>query len=390
MCSMGDKTYIVKSGFSATLIDKFFHISPNAIYGKDDFLALINISQDKSTYIETIIKENLPDADTFHRQVEKKHVTLAELRASLLKKSAKSLRKIKGKYILIFDETYEPYFGKNKNKWIHEYKPANGCVGCFKFLCCHALTQDGQMIFLDAAPLSVFSNISSEVTTMLDFALQNNKNVFSCLFDRGYYNSKVIGILNRMKLNYLMLVPKKMKKLLDEHKNEKFFVVEKYAVGKAKTETRLVVYKNDDFDWVFATSMKFRDATNMIKLYKKRWNIETGFRVCDEARIKTKSMHIEVRYFFFLCGIVLYNLWKESYPEISFKRLIQMLANENYKNEWYDKGFAYGFLSCIEFMLIEKNGFFAVTSVDYYENAIGLRQSALFYCSNNGLAPVVC
>lgn len=390
MYSKGEKAYIVKSNFSATLIDKFFHISPNAIYGKDDFLALINISQDKSTYIETIIKENLPDADTFHRHVEQKQVTLAELRASLLKKSAKSLRKINGNYILIFDETYEPYFGKNKNKWIHEYKPVNGCVGCFKFLCCYALTPDGQMIFIDAAPLSVFSNISSEVTIMLNFALQNNKNVFSCLFDRGYYNSKIIGILNNMKLNYLMLVPKKMKKLLDEHKSEKFFVVEKYPVGKNKTETRLFVYKDDDFDWVFATGMKFHDALNMIKLYKKRWNIETGFRVCDEVRVKTKSMNIIVRYFFFLCGIVLYNLWKESYPEISFKRLIQMLADENYKNEWYDKGFAYGFLSCLEFMLIEKNGFFAAISVDSYETAIGLGQSTLFYCSNNGLAPVVC
>ncbi len=161
------------------------------------------------------------------------------------------------------------------------------------------------MIFLDVAPLSVFSNISSEVTIMLDFALQNNKNVFCCLFDRGYYDSKVIRILNRMKLNYLMLVPKKMKKLLDEHKKDKFFVVEKYPVGKRKTETRLVVYKDDDFDWVFATSMKFHDVLNMIKLYKKRWNIETGFRVCDEARVKTKSMRIVVRYFLFLCGIVL-------------------------------------------------------------------------------------
>lgn len=345
MYSKGEKAYIVKSNFSATLIDKFFHISLNAIYGKDDFLALINISQDKSTYIETIIKENLPDADTFHRQVEQKHVTLTDLRASLLKKSAKSLRKIKGKYILIFDETYEPYFGKNKNKWIHEYKPVNGCVGCFKFLCCYALTQDGQMIFLDAAPLSVFSTISSEVTIMLDFALHNNKNVFSCLFDRGYYNSKIIGILNKMKLNYLMLVPKKMKKLLDEHKNEKFFVVEKYAVGKAKTETKLVVYKDDEFDWVFATSMKFHDALNMIKLYKKRWNIETGFRVCDEARIKTKSMHIVVRYFLFLCGIVLYNLWKESYPEISFKKLIQIIANEHFIREGFSKGYLCGYLA---------------------------------------------
>jgi hypothetical protein len=246
------------------------------------------------------------------------------------------------------------------------------------------------LMFVDAVALSVFSNMHAELTVMLGFALENNKKVFCCLFDRGYYDSKVIGILNKMKMKYLMLVPKKMKKLLDEHKKDKFFVVEKYLVGKSKTETKLVVYKDERFDWVFATNMKFHDALNMIKLYKKRWNIETGFRVCDEARVKTKSMRIVVRYFLFLCGIVLYNLWKEVYPEISFKKLIQIIANEHVRKEGFGNGFLCGHLTGLNVLCIGMANVSAFTYACFYRNECYSYDSPFYSYSNNGLAPVVC
>ena len=162
-----------------------------------------------------------------------------------------------------------------------------------------------------------------------------------------------------------------------------------FRSGNGKTETRLVVYKDDDFDWVFATSMKFRDASNMIKLYKKRWNIETGFRVCDEARVKTKSMRIVVRYFLFLCGIVLYDLWKEIYPQITFKKLIQLLAEEHARDVWHREGFAGGYLAAIEDLNSQRNGF-ASFCAGFCINGECLHNRLSYSCLDNGLAPVVC
>jgi sugar/nucleoside kinase (ribokinase family) len=44
------------------------------------------------------------------------------------------------------------------------------------------------------------------------------------------------------------------------------------------------------FDWVFATNIKYDKIFSYVRYYKKRWGIETTFRVQDEVRIKTKSL----------------------------------------------------------------------------------------------------
>jgi len=43
------------------------------------------------------------------------------------------------------------------------------------------------------------------------------------------------------------------------------------------------------FDWAFATNQDGINLNYIIPTYKGRWRIETGFRVQDEARIKSKS-----------------------------------------------------------------------------------------------------
>ena len=86
--------------------------------------------------------------------------------------------------------------------------------------------------------------------------------------------------------------------------------------------TRLVVGKEEKITWVFVTNMEFTDFVKYKKLYKKRWNIETGFRVQDEATIKTKSTDIRVRYFLFLAAMLLYNMWKSLDVKIQFKRFV--------------------------------------------------------------------
>ena len=67
---------------------------------------------------------------------------------------------------------------------------------------------------------------------------------------------------------------------------------------------------------------------DLIKKYKKRWQIETDFRVHDEARIKSKSNELIVRYFYFLVSLALMANWQVNrilHPEICFKRYLKEL-----------------------------------------------------------------
>ena len=66
---------------------------------------------------------------------------------------------------------------------------------------------------------------------------------------------------------------------------------------------------------------------NLVVTYKQRWQIETDFRVQDEARIKCKSKEIKIRYFLFLYELMLQAIWACFYKkEASFKEFIIELS----------------------------------------------------------------
>ena len=85
-----------------------------------------------------------------------------------------------------------------------------------------------------------------------------------------------------------------------------------------------------NYDWVFATNTEEILLENLVILYKKRWRIETMFRVQDEAQIKCKSKDMKIRYFLFLFEQMLQVNWICFYKDkISFKKYLIMLASES-------------------------------------------------------------
>jgi len=143
-----------------------------------------------------------------------------------------------------------------------------------------------------------------------------------------------------------MLVPKTrgIKKILRE--NPKNMFVKKEYMVNGKVGTDIIVVRDEEFDWTFATNLHFHNLINAIRTYKIRWNIETGFRVTDEARIKSKSTNIIVRYFLFLCSFVMYNAWKLQYSsKISFNRFMSALSNQIIEERYYWQGF----MDCLMF-----------------------------------------
>ncbi len=77
------------------------------------------------------------------------------------------------------------------------------------------------------------------------------------------------------------------------------------------------------FDWAFATNQDEIDLEYIVPTYKGRWRIETGFRVQDEARIKSKSKDMKIRFFYFVYEQTLQFLWAALYKdELRFKAFI--------------------------------------------------------------------
>ena len=83
------------------------------------------------------------------------------------------------------------------------------------------------------------------------------------------------------------------------------------------------------FYWCFATNLP--SGFSLIRKYKQRWQIETDFRVHDEARIKSKSNISIVRYFYFLMSLILMGSWEVNRidnPNVPFKRYLKNIEQK--------------------------------------------------------------
>jgi IS4 transposase len=79
----------------------------------------------------------------------------------------------------------------------------------------------------------------------------------------------------------------------------------------------------------FATNLK--PSRNLVRKYKTRWNIETGFRIMEEGKIKTKSNNPLIRLFYFLLRCLLHLTWtlhNAKKPWLIFKNYLRFIEKK--------------------------------------------------------------
>lgn len=244
--------------------------------------------------------------------------------------------------MLAFDYTDEDFYGKLSNLWIHGWTGEHGITGKFKFLSCNVIN-DELMMPLFSIPTQMGDGTAHDIE-YIDQKIQEHGvigKIDLSLFDRGFYSKEVMYELASRNIPYLILVPKndsikeefENMKIGEKRGMEKLF--DFYYNGyKKKGSTHLDFIKGvfnrktDSYlDWCFSTNLEDIEFGSLIKTYKKRWRIETGFRVQDEATIKTKSVDIGIRYLLFAYEQLLQTHWVLFYKDdgVSFKRyLIEM------------------------------------------------------------------
>lgn len=240
--------------------------------------------------------------------------------------------------VLAFDYTDENFYGKVQGLSIIGWTGKDGVTGKFKFLTCSIVSDDvPQKIPLISIPVLMGDYKSHAIIYCLSLIKSYIGNIRLVLFDRGFYDKDLMYELIKSDYPFLIFVPKAQDKkeiLYPLEKEEHVSVIWDYELNKDKTKYQFETYlafmkqvydkKSDKrYDWVFATNVEEVSLNNTIQEYKKRWSIETGFRVQDEARIKCKSKEMKVRYFLFMFQQMLQTQWMCFYKnEVSFKKYI--------------------------------------------------------------------
>jgi hypothetical protein len=311
-------------------LDGCFSYGANSVWGSCDYSRLLLRASAHSTYVETVKAEGLPDADSLHRRIAMMDRDFHEAFLNLTEPCLKGL-KHRG-VILMVDVTYEPFYGCSGSPYIHLYRPVRGCVGCFEYLTASIL-MDERRFFIDALPLHRLASKAMLLEKLLSRVRALGVRVGAVLLDRGFASGDVIALLKRLRLRYLIHFPRnqRVKAILAEMGSSHYW---RGRFTVKDVETTLIIVRDNGFDWVFATNMTFSEAAESIRLYRQRWNIETSHRCKGEARIKTKSLLLAVRYFLILVALTLYNLWKLLPERPPFKRLLINLDDMESADPW--------------------------------------------------------
>lgn len=230
------------------------------------------------------------------------------------------------RFILSFDETEDPFYGKfNKsenNLYLHDLTyTEKGAKYCYKYLTVAITCNNGIRYILDGIILQRGDYVEDYIYEMVKFVKDNIK-IEVVLFDRGFGWS-VIYKLQQLKVNYMVFWKKQgnwYKKHFNNMKDGEFCeIIKDYKYNRNKTnyriESKFVLikqheYEGKKYDWIFATNLNKKSAEKYVRRYKKRWGIETIFRVTDDIRIYTTSTNPIIRYFLFMFTCFVYNVWK--------------------------------------------------------------------------------
>jgi len=267
-------------------------------------------------------------SQVIYRKLEGK--TIIELQESFRKQTIRFLKVLKifsrnQKFIISFDETEEDYYGKvdksEDNLYIHEGCDNPKAKYHYYYMTAAMTGTNGERYILDAKILKRGEYKEDVVYDMTKF-IKKYLQIDVVLFDRGF-GWGVIKVLQELKVNYLVFWKKQgswYKKHLNDLKDGEMCKVnrkKKYCRDKNGTwvNSDFVIiknhkYKNRLYDWIFATNLKLKSAKKYVMRYKKRWGIETIFRVNDDIRIYTTSTNPIIRYFLFLFTCFVYNVWK--------------------------------------------------------------------------------
>ncbi len=283
-----------------------------------------------NSYVETYSNK----ADTLHRHI--KENSQNNIKKAFEFNTRKAISRMGlGRVILAIDGTKELYFGKKGKLNVRQIKHEKGAEEAFEYVVIEIVKP--RSLPLMAIPYKQGDDLTTIVKELLNYAMSMRIVIEATLFDRGFYIGELIQFLEEKRIKYLIFVPENnaMKSYIGlTDKFNHFTHKVKWVKHKSTWEvtTKIVIIwdklirkgKKMEYYWIFATNLSH--SIRLIKCYRQRWQIETDFRVHDEARIKSKSSIPIIRYFYFLMSLTLMANWQVNrieHPEIPFKRYLK-------------------------------------------------------------------
>lgn len=303
-----------------------FEIGKNAKYkfGQLMELPIAAALENRSIENQSLLKNRVSADDFYHHFKNKLEMTSIR---GLFRRHISQITKILGrgwrqqKLTIAIDKTGDSYWGDIINQFVTGGKRNSSTNYAFQYLTASIVFQGQRFIIYLRALTERDVNDALLVEDCLGELKTLGFQIGTVLMDREFFNGRIILLCNIQKMIYLVPAVKnerfqsKIEELRREGKSLPR-IIENYEV--AEEVTNLVIYEEKNCRrevevFGFITNIKAteiaKDVDAIVELYRLRWGIENAHKFQDCMRIPTNTTDGLIRFFFFLLGVIIHNLW---------------------------------------------------------------------------------
>jgi len=301
-----------------------YDLKEGAIYSKREHLKLLlstSMLNGFATGVSNALGDSSPTGETLlsYIKTQKKEI-LKEAFDRLVNENVRRLRRqrrFRMPLPVAVDLHDIMYYGDHDNTpMVIGTKHTDGSNYAFKYLTASVLV-DGQRLVVAVLPLeSVKKDIPScTVEIIQKLRVKLKVRIRYLVFDGGFFSIVILRLLEQSKLRYIVRMPQtnKTKKMRLWHGRRFTYRTSGHHRKKSEQisfEVAVVYDETKGYKYLFATNIPsyYRPET-ILKLFKKRWGIETGYRMSNQFLIKTTSKNYIIRLFYYLFACLVYNAW---------------------------------------------------------------------------------
>lgn len=245
-----------------------------------------------------------PDSDTVFRRIYN------GLNIDNLGALVKTQRLSKGTHIkLLFDGHNEMFCGKDALGIIRT-KPKNGTNKAFGYLVGFSNTDPKRIVAIE----ELFDgSVTTDSKEMVE-ELRKDYPIDLLVADGEFYKAEFVKYLSDVKIPFVIRRTNtgNIRELGIKYTEPHLYKtdVERTDGTTIHLQYWIYRYKGRDGDFFLISDMK-KSPKTIRKLFKTRWNIETGFREVNRAEIKTTTRDFLVRLFFYVVSCMVYNMWQK-------------------------------------------------------------------------------
>jgi hypothetical protein len=294
--------------------------APNSQYGSKQLVESLVYLTVENKYAESGLQNlacthKAPSADTLLRRV--KDVKWKDAYSMLVEANDHVIKKLKRKNIFkkpvlaAADLSDDPYYGEFNNK-ICQGKYERGTCQFYRHASLHVV-EAGKRVTIFTMMVTLFDDHASIIETLIQAARSRGIRIHTLLVDRGFFGVEVVNKLKVLRQMFLMpaIKHKGVKQAIENYDKDLMSAVIDYTIVGAQNKLascRLFMRMKKDAkptDSVNSPYIAFATNTSVERVilaydqlpeeYRKRWGIETGFRVQDNVQAKTTSKNYTIR-----------------------------------------------------------------------------------------------